>query len=99
MLDDKTVDLDFDINNLYLNLNFENQEETFEYKLPQLNHPSNYQMTVTKFMAKLSEPYIKLHESKKQLKPIIQQGDPFYFDYMVMLGVEYLTKNKNIEDI
>lgn len=90
MLGDRTIDKDFDVNNVYLNLNFEDQEETFEYKYPQLDHPSNYQLTVTKFLAKLNEPYIKLHESKKQNNTIIQQGKPFYFDYMVAILTDYV---------
>lgn len=91
MLDDRTKDKDFNVNNVYLNVNFEDWEETFEYKYPVLDHPSNYQMTVTKFKANLSEPYIKLHESKKQTKMILQEGDPFYFDYSIAFRSDHLN--------
>ena len=86
---DKEVNRDFDINNLFLNLNFQHQEETFEYKWPLLDHPSNYQLIVTKFLSKTSLPYIKLHDLKKQIKETIpaevKQGKPFNYEYMIKL--------------
>ena len=86
---DKEVNRDFDINNLFLNLNFQHQEETFEYKWPLLDHPSNYQLIVTKLLTRTSLPYIKLHDSKKQIKETIpaevKQGEPFYYDYLIKL--------------
>ena len=86
---DKEVNRDFDINNLFLNLNFQEHEETFEYKWPLLDHPSNYQLIVTKLLTRTSLPYIKLHDSKKQIKEMIpaevKQGEPFYYDYLIKL--------------
>lgn len=56
---------DFDINNLYLNLTFHNSTETFEYRNPLLDHPSNYQLIVTKFLSKVNLPLLYLDETKK----------------------------------
>ena len=56
---------DFDINNLYLNLTFHNSSETFEYRNPLLDHPSNYQLIVTKFLSKVNLPLLYLNETKK----------------------------------
>ena len=46
---DKEVNRDFNVNNLFLNLDFQHQEETFEYKWPLLDHPSNYQLIITNY--------------------------------------------------
>lgn len=82
------VNKDFDINNLYLNLTFHNNVETFEYKQPVLDHPSNYQMIVTKFFSKVHFPLLYLHESKKNPKVALQQGDKYYLDYYVKIEYE-----------
>ena len=72
---DYQINKDFDINNLFLNLTFHDQTEEFEFKEPLLDHPSNYQMIVTKFFSKLNFPFIQLHESKKNSRLLLQQGD------------------------
>ena len=88
---DKEVNRDFDINNLFLNLDFQHQKETFEYKWALLDHPSNYQMIVTKFLTRLSLPYIKLHETKRTIKnvkkPWIGPEEQIFYDYVVKLWV------------
>ena len=81
------INKDFDINNLFLNLTFHNTTETFEYKEAILDHPSNYQLVVTKFLSKVNFPLIKLIESKKQGELL----DPYViFDYYVHLGYNYV---------
>ena len=86
---DKEVNRDFDINNLFLNLDFQHQEETFEYKWALLDHPSNYQLIITKLLTRTSLPYIKLHDLKKQIKETmpaeVKPGEPFYYDYLIKL--------------
>ena len=83
---DKEVNKDFNINNLFLNLDFQKQEETFEYKYPLLDHPSNYQVIVSKFLTRTSLPYIKLHDSKKT-----RSDNRFYFyDYSIKLVFDYI---------
>lgn len=59
------INKDYDINNLYLDLTFQNQTEHFEYKKPLIDQISNYQLIVTKFHSKTSVPFIRLHDSKK----------------------------------
>ena len=86
---DREYNKDFDTNNLFLNLDFQNQEETFEYKYPLLDHPSNYQLIVTKFLTRTSLPYIKLEDSKKRKvdgtipNDTIKRSDNFYYDYPI----------------
>lgn len=92
---DREVNIDFDVNNLFLNLDFQHQEETFEYKWPLLDHPSNYQMIVTKLLTRTSLPYIKLHESKKRNKePPLIYNDYIAYDYIIKLRCQYI-KDKN----
>ena len=92
---DREVNRDFDVNNLFLNLDFQHQEETFEYKWPLLDHPSNYQMIVTKLLTRTTLPYIKLHESKKRNKsPPLKYNDYIAYDYMIKLRCQYI-KDKN----
>lgn len=85
-------DKDFEVNNLFINLDFTQQEETFEYKWPILEHPSNYQMLVTKFFSKTSLPYIKM-EQRESDNEILMRGENHYFDYHVFLY--YVTKYEN----
>ena len=80
---DYQLNKDFDINNLFLNLTFEKPEEEFEYREPLIDHPSNYQMIVTKFFSNIKFPIIRLQESKKTAKIALQQGDKYLFDYLV----------------
>ena len=82
------INKDFDINNLYLNLTFHNSSETFEYKNPLLDHPSNYQLIVTKFFSKVKFPLIFLEETKKNDKEKLEQGDKFLFDSYVRIEYE-----------
>lgn len=88
---DREINRDFDVNNLFLNLDFQHQEETFEYKWPLLDHPSNYQMIITKLLTRTSLPYIKLHETKRTIKdvkkPRIGAEEQIFYDYMVKLWV------------
>ena len=88
---DKEENRDFDVNNLFLNLDFQHQEETFEYKWALLDHPSNYQMIVTKLLTRTSLPYIKLHETKRTIKdakkPWIGPEEDISYDYVVKLWV------------
>ena len=65
---DYQLNKDFDINNLFLNLTFQSPEEEFEYREPLIDHPSNYQMIVTKFFSKVKFPLLQLPESKKTAK-------------------------------
>lgn len=74
---------DFDLNNLTLNLDFQNHEEKFVYKYPLIEHPSNYQVVVSKFFSKTTMPIMRLHESKANLMQRITQ--PFFYDYMVRI--------------
>lgn len=89
---DKEVNRDFDINNLFLNLDFQHQQETFEYKWALLDHPSNYQMIVTKFLSRTTLPYIKLHETKRTIEDPktawIGPGEKIFFDYVVKLNFD-----------
>ena len=55
---DYQLNKDFDINNLFLNLTFQSPEEEFEYREPLIDHPSNYQMIVTKFFSNVKFPFI-----------------------------------------
>ena len=84
---------DFDINNLFLNLTFHNTTETFEYKEAILDHPSNYQLVVTKFLSKVNFPFIKLIESKKdtELKFWSSGSNTILLDYYVQVGFHYST--------
>lgn len=85
---DNDIDKDFDVNNLYVNFDIDKHEKTFTYKHPIIDHPSNYQMIVSKFFSKTNLPYIKLHECKKVNDPVgdgIKFGDKILFDYMVQL--------------
>ena len=97
---DKEVNRDFDINNLFLNLDFQHQEETFEYKWPLLDHPSNYQLIVTKLLTRTSLPYIKLHENKTNKKSLGQvsfnKKDKIYFDYLIKMKYHVKEKEKTI---
>lgn len=97
---DREVNRDFDVNNLFLNLDFQHQEETFEYKWPLLDHPSNYQMIVTKLLTRTSLPYIKLHDSKRTVKnekkPYIKPEEQIYFDDVVHLCTSYGCYMHNI---
>ena len=79
------VNKDFDINNLYLNLTFHKATETFEYKNPLLDHPSNYQLVVTKFLSKVNFPYIRLHETKKNPTLIMCGSKLFIYDYFIRI--------------
>lgn len=89
---DREVNRDFDVNNLFLNLDFQHQEETFEYKWPLLDHPSNYQMIVTKLLTRTTLPYIKLHESKKRNKePPLEYNDYIVYDYIIKLRYTVCT--------
>ena len=89
---DREVNRDFGVNNLFLNLDFQHQEETFEYKWPLLDHPSNYQMIVTKLLTRTTLPYIKLHESKKRNKePPLEYNDFIVYDYMIKLRYTVCT--------
>ena len=93
---DKEVNRDFDINNLFLNLDFQHQEETFEYKWALLDHPSNYQLIITKLLTRTSLPYIKLHDLKKQIKETmpaeVKPGEPFYYDYLIKLTFQEIRE-------
>ena len=89
---DREVNRDFDVNNLFLNLDFQHQEETFEYKWPLLDHPSNYQLIVTKLLTRTSLPYIKLHETKKQINQAVNPGEPFYYDYQMKLYFDEINE-------
>lgn len=97
---DREINRDFDVNNLFLNLDFQHQEETFEYKWPLLDHPSNYQMIVTKLLTRTSLPYIKLHESKKYIyegiPAEIGTNDNIKYDYVIKLRYDY--KYKGMDD-
>ncbi len=90
---DKEVNRDFDINNLFLNLDFQHQEETFEYKWPLLDHPSNYQMIITKLLTRTTLPYIKLQEvkinSKKNAE--IKPGEKILFDYRIRTNFDIIS--------
>lgn len=97
---DKENNRDFDNNNLFLNLDFQHQQETFEYKWPLLDHPLNYQMIVTKFLTRTTLPYIKLHETKRTIqKPEtawIEPEEDIRYDYVVDLNAWYNKFRKNI---
>ena len=82
---DKEFNRDYNKNNLFLNLDFQNQEETFEYKDPLLDIPSNYQVMVTKLTTRTSLPYIKLHDSKKSLS----NEKNFLYDYSIKMLIVY----------
>lgn len=91
---DREVNRDFDVNNLFLNLDFQHQEETFEYKWPLLDHPSNYQMIVTKLLTRTSLPYIKLHETKtynKRDQDYLKENDKVIFNYEVKMKFDFLS--------
>ena len=91
---DYQLNKDFDINNLFLNLTFQSPEEEFEYRDPLIDHPSNYQMIVTKFFSKVHFPLLQLPESKKNPKIALQQGDRYLYDSYVHL--QY-TRAGNVE--
>lgn len=100
---------DFDINNLYLNLTFQEQTEHFEYKKPLIDQISNYQLIVTKFHSKTSVPFIRLHDSKKNTNTLLYtdfsklgtnfstKNFNYYYDYYV--EIQYQTKYNNIKFI
>ena len=96
---DRQINKVFDINNLFLNLDFQKQEETFQYKHAILDHPSNYQCIVTKLLTRTSLPYIKLHESKKRNiagnKPEILPNRYFFYDYMVKMTADVAKQEEN----
>lgn len=97
---DNEEDKDFDVNNLYVNLDFDRHENTFTYKHPIIDHPSNYQMTVTKFFSKTKLPYIELHECKKVNDPVgdgIKFGDKILFDYMIQLRYKLPEESDDAE--
>ena len=87
---DYQINKDFDINNLFLNLTFHKPTEEFEFKEPLLDHPSNYQMIVTKFFSKVNFPLLILNESKKNPRAALQENDKFLYDYYIR--IDYDTK-------
>lgn len=93
---------DFDVNNLFLNLTFHNSSETFEYRNPLLDHPSNYQLIVTKFLSKVNLPLLYLTETKKHKNT---EGDSFekltektkyYYDAHVRAEYSIVTETDTI---
>lgn len=86
---DREINKDFDINNFFLNLDFQNHEEKFTYKYPLIDQPSNYQMVVTKFFSKTSLPFIKLFENKKIAVKELGEKSKFPFDYVIRIDFDY----------